>query len=799
MPASPVRPRSQRTGAAIALAGLLLTASIVPAAAEPSHNLGFRTDPAPTSRSRTIKLPGGDQVITSLQAATGRSVLTPVHRPDGSSPGLLLSSSTGATTIQATDRHLAPTTLAGHPRTRITSSGDGFDLRLNAIGRDGRSAGGFVSIYDVRTGAVQAARQLTAGLSHECTTATWAVSDCITLPSGTYSIMAFVETNPPSVGALAESRTLQSVALVGDPQVELGEGRTVTFDARKAVPLTVRTPGHRTKITPEGAMQFGYRRTAANGQQIDQVYRPTSLLDRTFYSQPTERVTVGDLDTLTRVRLEAPDITMRTVSGRPTTLHPEYYDKVWFSDLATDWPTFDGAAVRRVVDVGHADATDLESQSLRRSLHGAIAVAERSDELSVAAQSNAAAAAGASMIVIYNDKPGDNDDPNGTGVKISIPTLRISRAEGLKLVRLSGHGSVLVAGENASPYLYDLVIKESGRIPSDLHYSFGPGQLSVQRRQLYGQPSTTSTFSEAAYQFQPGDTFSISTMFPFPNGPRTRTEYRLPDPNTTWTYAVSTPERPYNAMFPHDPVLPMLLSDPLTTAYTPRQRVDKPIGTAPVSAAPGQPVQRSGDQMRIAIDGFTDADGNHGPAYSTDSGMSTMLQIRVDGQLIGETPNLPSGVATLPSGSSKINIAFQADNPQSWTQLSTHTESSWTFDSATTADNEIVTAPLILTDYDLNADLRNRLHRRTFDLTLHHQAGSTTDKITAIRLDASLDDGTTWRPTKITKRPGRGASDGSRYRIKLPSGHGPVSLRLHAVDAAGSSLDQTIIRAVWVR
>ncbi|SDT20703.1 PA domain-containing protein [Microlunatus soli] len=789
MPASPPTRPIRRPRSAAAIAGsliLMITAGTVPATARPNDaQLGFRAD-GPTTTA--ISLGAGDSISTST--SDGRTTVLPLPRADGSDPGLLLSSSAGSTTVQATDTDAAPTVLSGHPETMITRAAEPVELHLKAIGRDGRQAGAHVSIFDVTGGEVQASRQLTEGLSHDCTAANWAVSDCVLLPAGTYSIMAFVQTNPAGTAPLADSRTAQSVALVGDPETKITGDDSFTFDARTAKPITVDTPGHRTKINPGGAMQLGYRRTAADGQQLALDYRPSSLIDETFYLQPSAPVTVGELDTLTRLRLEAPDITMRTVGLRPKTLHPAYYDPVWFSDFASDWPTFDGAALRRVVDVGRADTTDLAG----RQLHGAIAVAERSDDLSVAEQSNAAAGAGASMIVIYNDGPGDNDDPNGTGVKISIPTLRVDHAEGKALTRMSILDRVAVSGEDASPYLYDLVIKEHDRIPRDQHYRYGPGDLTTQRREIHGQPSIDSTFSEASYQFQPEDTFSISTVFPFRDGPRSRTEYRLPDPDTAWSYSAVTPESSYNALFPHEDVLPMLLSDPQRVAYRPHQRVDKPIGTAPITASPNVPVQRAGDQMRIVINGFADADGNRGQSYSTDSGMSTLLQIKADDQLIGETTHLPSGVAQLPARSSKINISFRSDNPQPWAQLSSHTETSWTFESDST-DGTVRTEPLILTDYDVATDLRNRLGKRSFELGLLHQDGSTAAPFTTVELDASYDDGDSWAPVKISKL--HAGTD--RYRITLPAGNGPVSLRLHAEDAEGSSLDQTTIRAFWVR
>ena len=57
-----------------------------------------------------------------------------------------------------------------------------------------------------------------------------------------------------------------------------------------------------------------------------------------------------------------------------------------------------------------------------------------------------------------------------------------------------------------------------------------------------------------------------------------------------------------------------------------------------------------------------------------------------------------------------------------------------------------------------------------------------------VRVDASYDDGATWRKAKVVKT-------GNRWRVTLPPGTGYVSLRLRADDTAGSAVDQTVIRA----
>ena len=749
------------------------------------------TDPGLRAASGPALVHFGDSDRAQLSPAgdSGRQMLQPLPRPDGTTPGMIVTSDGRSTTLEAADSNAAPVLIDGtatpFAAPYAASDDELVELRFEVIGRDGRPGVAHINVYDVDDASVSAYRRLPGDPEAECTAKPSSPAPCILVPPGTYSLMGLVKTMPADQPSDQDQSTIQNLSLVGDPEVEVTADRTFTFDARRAHRVEVQTPGARTSTNDNGAMELGYYRTAATGQTIKVWQRPGSQLDQSFYMEPTATVRTGGLQTLTRLRLEAPAIELD--APRTDDLHPAYYKASWFSDFSSQFPLYDGRDRLRVVDAGHATADDLAGRDLR----GALAVVERSEAYSVAEQSNRAAAAGAVLVAVYNDGPGDNADPNGTGRMLDVPTVRLSRAEGRELLDLRRRDRVEVRGEAVTPYVYDMVLKEKGRIRQDPVYVARRGRngnLSEQVRGFHGQPGIGSTFSEAAYPWQPGDTVASSRTFPLRGGPQTRTEYRFADPDTRWRLAATTPETKYNSLFPHDPVLGMLLTDAQIRTYAAGERVHKPVGAAPVTAGPNPaaPFERTGDRMRVVVSGFLDADGNYGISHTDDSGMSTQLEIRADDELIAATTGTPQGTVVLPQGGSRVSISFTADNPQSWTELSTHTETEWTFDSAPAPAEQAAVQPAIVTDYDVDVDLRNRTRDRDFRLELSHLDGSTAP--IDVTVEASYDDGETWKRAKL-----RG------HRVTLPRGDGFVSLRVRAHDDAGSELAQQIIRAWYVR
>ena len=70
---------------------------------------------------------------------------------------------------------------------------------------------------------------------------------------------------------------------------------------------------------------------------------------------------------------------------------------------------------------------------------------------------------------------------------------------------------------------------------------------------------------------------------------------------------------------------------------------------------------------------------------------------------------------------------------------------------------------------------------------MRHQAGARTTKF---GLQVSYDDGRTWRTPLLTR-----IGDHGIAFLRPPAGEGFVSLKASAADAAGNTVEQTIVRA----
>ncbi|MFI7703812.1 S8 family peptidase [Nonomuraea sp. NPDC049480] len=691
-------------------------------------------------------------------------------------------------------RELTAAVAGGAPvRTLLTGTVEEkrVELRVRGIARDGRTARGGFTVLNLDEGTL-VGRVLPGDPSQPCTEQKYGTGTCLLVKPGTYSVLGHVFTMPATQDSTASGKPLNE-SLLGDPEMTITENTEVVLDARKAVEVKIETPDHETKRNTGAAAALMWYRSGRQGTALrgGTTISPGGQIEERLFVQPTREVTKGTFAVSTRWRLKAPEIRL-TAPG--LTLDPQYVDPVQVSDFSTEYPRLDGARLLMAADAGRGGTEEIKARNLR----GKLAVIRRTEGVPVSAQSNAAAAAGAVMVAVYSDRPGADVTTGGNGVKLAVPTVRLTHEEGMKLVERLRRWAVpvMARGVAASPYVYDLYLREKSRVRDELTYVVRSRSLARIETGYHSQLADDVTVNEARFVFEPWDTVSISTNLPMAGVPRTRVDYVTPDPELRWSTSAISPERPYNNMWPHPDTPRVALSSPEFRPYEAGERVRRTMFEQPLlpGANPRNPLRREGDRLRISMQGFVDAGGNYGEAYTTsyERGLKTGFRLYRGDTLLWQTNYLPSGTGTLPAERSAYRIEYDVANEAEWAKMSTRTRAVWTFASERAAGTTVI--PLLLAAFDAPVDLRNQAASRTLGLRLFHQEGAEQRAVKSVSLEVSYDDGATWRSARLRDRGGR-TYEATLDRVRS----GFVSLRLEASDAGGNTLKQEVIRAYAVR
>ncbi|MFC5824515.1 S8 family peptidase [Nonomuraea insulae] len=665
------------------------------------------------------------------------------------------------------------------------------ELRVRGIARDGRNGRGGFTVLNLDEGTL-VGRVLPGDPAQPCTDAKYGSGTCLLVTPGTYSVLGHIFTMPATQDSTTTGKPLNE-SLLGDPEMKITENTEVVLDARKAVEVNVETPDHTTKRNTGSAAALMWYRAGEQGTALrgGTTITPGGQVEERLFVQPTKKVTKGTFVVSTRWRLKAPEITLTTLGLK---LDPQYVDPVQFSDYSTEYPRLDGTRLLLAVDAGRGTTAEIKARDLR----GKLAVIRRTDGVPVSTQSNAAAAAGAAMVAIYSDTPGADVSTGGNKVKLAVPTVRLTQEEGLKLVeRLRRLPVPIVAkGIVASPYVYDLFLREQGRVRDSLKYVVRAKSLAKIETGFHSQLADDVTGNESRFVFEPWDTLSISTNHPMAKTPRTRTDYVTPDPDLRWSTSAGAPERSYNNMWPHTATPLASMSSPEFRPYEAGEKVSRTVLKQPLLPGinPRNPLRREGDLLRMSMQGFVDAQGNYGDAYSSDfeHGMKTDFRLYQGDTLLWQTNYLPKASGTLPAEKGTYRIEYDLTNEAAWAKMSTRTRGVWTFGSERAEGTTVI--PLLLASFDAPVDLKNQARSHKLGLTLRHQEGAAQSAVKDVALEVSYDDGATWKPARL-----RAKGDRSYETTLDRSPSGFVSLRLKASDVNGNTLSQEVIRAYALR
>lgn len=346
-------------------------------------------------------------------------------------------------------------------------------------------------------------------------------------------------------------------------------------------------------------------------------------------------------------------------------------------------------------------------------------------------------------------------------------------------------------GDEPSPYLYDLVLPESGHVPDSLSYTIDESNTARVDATFHSHVPDHA-ISESRGYYRPWETGS-SALTRQLTAPHQRTDY-VSAGDTRWTQHVVAGSTGLSFYRLSRPFVTYEAGQTVEESWM--RQVTRPA--FPPGSSKFGPPHRDGDVFLLMIPAWVDGSDHRG---STLRGDDTDFRIFEDGELIAQSPYAEVAFEARKQ-SAEYRIELDAARSDDWWELSTRTSTTWTFQSATPPDGQQQVLPLLEVDYDVAVDRLNTATKRGaqhLDLTVRHQEGAAQESISVARVWASYDDGGTWHQAPRLKREGDG-----QFRAVIPPRNRPkdaqyISLRVMAVDTAGNAVDQEIIRAYRLR
>ena len=220
----------------------------------------------------------------------------------------------------------------------------------------------------------------------------------------------------------------------------------------------------------------------------------------------------------------------------------------------------------------------------------------------------------------------------------------------------------------------------------------------------------------------------------------------------------------------------------------------------PGFASEGEFASRFGDQLAFNVPMFSDAGLDRAGLSEVDSGTTVLYR---DGAKVGETARPGVGQFEVPAEPAAYRLEAQARR-SGVSEFSTLVSGAWTFTSARPPDDPKdkgkggVALPLLAVRFappDLDLHNAVRAEEIRIPITVEQPAGAPETTLTALSVDASFDDGRTWRPVAVTLD----GPTGGTATITHPRGARYVSLRAAATDSDGNTVTQTVVRAYRCR
>ncbi|MGW0941118.1 S8 family peptidase [Streptomyces sp. NPDC002623] len=646
--------------------------------------------------------------------------------------------------VTATADGIEVTTAVGFEKAPKT-----HDLKVSLLGRDGKAPTG---------GSIYTLMELNSAYPDEYgflgTGWTWQV------PAGTYAISTWIPDRDAGGTAVGTS-------VVSSPEIKVGGDTEVVLDARKAVEIKPKTKqdsefkGFSTNVHREGPGN-AWGLTYSQGFWTDHVY-----------VSPTEQVTQGSLEFSAKFRLYEKELTASVTSPEKTELSSLYYSQTY-----NDFPLkISGDHKVRAVDAGGGTEADFAGLDVK----GKVAVVKVGATDRAQSALDNATKAGAGYLIVYRDKPGFWIEAVDRAT--TVPLMIATGEEGAKLTGLLKTGkkvTLKLSGTPVSPYVYNVLVAQSGSISADQTYSLDKSN-TVKRHARYYGATAGEIGADALYTFRPWQLFGIESSVYTQLGTE-RDEYYYVDPDTRTWHVVYPNWNTFRGQWS-----PLRTFTEAGTERTTENWLRQAI--RPGTSEEYGLSERTGDKLTMSVAELTDSTpGHYGYIDGTDN--TAKGKLYADGQLVGDSLLGGYGVFNVAADKASYRFDLDVQRRAAWAKYSTSTHTEWTFASAHTDTSSAL--PLLTVGIaPKGLDLLNRADsKRELEVALPvaDQLGSV--KASSLKAWVSFDDGTSWKEVRVKN---------SKAGFKAAKGAESVSLRVRAADRAGNAIDQTVLRAFGLK
>jgi len=637
-----------------------------------------------------------------------------------------------------------------HTAMAVTKEEERYSLTVNATDRDGSPNRAVISLVGPN---LEPDFYLVEGTKE------------FRLPAGIYSVMSIMDVDMNTDHA--------GVALVGDPEINLNESKTVELDARQAREYTVNVP----EENEASYRRMEYYRTFSGSKTINAMYILPVWVDK-MYAQPTQTVKNGELDMSTRWRLIKPLLSI-SFNGKEVDDIPQVGSSL-----------LEGKHHLNGVYAGKGAPEDYKLLNVKDK----VVLVDRSDEISGSERAAAAHAAGAKLLITVNDGPKElsewvgieNEDFTLTDAPIAVAS--VSGTEGNKLIEAarSGKLKLKVEGTPDTPYVYDLVDGHQNVVPTDLNYSPKKSELVKINSQYKSDRSALG--AEFRWDIRPYSTYGAGFLYNL-SLPSVRTEWVSAQEGTSWYHQANVLDNNWE------------VREPVVT-YDKGQHLNEEWFAPIVRPRFGEGYwtpKRSGNYMQFNVPAWADSGTGHTGSVNTYPQEQT-LKLFQESTLVSEQ----NGVQDLhifnnfPIENTQYRLVSDASRDESrWaTSVRTHTE--WTFWSKQQEEYN-TDLPMISLDYQVETDMSGNAtagHTTKLGLSASQLAGAPGNgKIDSATLEVSFNEGRSWEKVELVR-----VGNGWTANIKNPKkSNSFVSLRASAWDDAGNRIDQEIIKAYGLR